>query len=1059
MVRKTSIICLEVVLGIAVVLGLLGAVSAWRLSQGPVSIKFLLPYADDILRRADSPVQADLDDLILTWAGWERALDLRALRVRLYATESERQLAHIREVSVTLSVGALIRGKIAPTSFEVIRPLIRLSRTEDGSFRFGMGEPDSAAEETESGLLTQQLDKLSGPSDERGRLGRLKRVSVIGASLRVEDRKLGITWVAKNADLTAERTQMGLRTTFDLTTDLKTSQPEFNGEAHYDRTKKTVDISASFRNLAPEKLGQSFEALDALTPLQTVVSGDIDVRVGSDGDVKQASFEVEAGPGSVKIPNIDAQPIAFKKLALDGRLDRSPDQIQISKLVINLDEATAELKGVVTRVGDIATLKATLQAPKLPVEAVQKFWLPGTGGGARDWVVTNIRDGTITNASASLTARIAIEGTDKGDVNLDSLNGRFALDDVTIDYLAPMPPITDARATATFSNKRFDFLIQEGLVGDLAIEEGAVNITNMGSPRALLDVSALIRGPVKPALELVAHPRLELLERIGLTAEGVAGTHATRLQISFPLLNDLKAGEVRVSATSNIVGLAITDVLKGKGIENGRVTLSVTNKALTASGKADYAGTPTDFKWAEDFSGTQEVKRRLEAVLTADADLAAVFDLNYPDVLDGPVPLKLTYQDRRDKTASLSAGLNIQEAKFSVPGFNWIKLPGRPGMAQISATFEDGVITKINQFRIEAEVFSASGKIMFNTPEGDADPSIANLQLKKFKLGSTEFAANVQREKNGEYSISARGRGFDATPFVGKSLQGVDAPGFPPLRLTGAFEKLWIGPGTLANDVKMKLRYDGAHWQHIDVAGTLPNGGKAIEIRMLPNADGHAMALYSADAGVFLKATDITDTIVGGTIELAGTRKGGPNAPWTGTAEIKRFRVANAPNLARLLTIASLTGISNLATGKGIKFRRVRFPFVFESDTATIKDAQGVGSELGITASGEVNFAKDAIDLNGTIVPAYTINSLLGKIPVVGPIFSGEKGGGIFAVSYKVSGPIEKPVMSVNPLSALAPGFLRNLLDGSKGLNEGQTPAQEEEGERKIQGKESPPTQ
>ena len=42
-------------------------------------------------------------------------------------------------------------------------------------------------------------------------------------------------------------------------------------------------------------------------------------------------------------------------------------------------------------------------------------------------------------------------------------------------------------------------------------------------------------------------------------------------------------------------------------------------------------------------------------------------------------------------------------------------------------------------------------------------------------------------------------------------------------------------------------------------------------------------------------------------------------------------------------------------------------------------------------------------------------------------------------MSYKVSGPIEKPVMSVNPLSALAPGFLRNLLDGSKGLNEGQT--------------------
>ena len=262
-------------------------------------------------------------------------------------------------------------------------------------------------------------------------------------------------------------------------------------------------------------------------------------------------------------------------------------------------------------------------------------------------------------------------------------------------------------------------------------------------------------------------------------------------------------------------------------------------------------------------------------------------------------------------------------------------------MAQISATLEDGVIRKIDQFMIEAEVFSASGKIMFTTPEGDADPSIAYLQLKKFKLGSTEFAADVQRDKNGEYSISARGRGFDASPFVGKELQGVDAPRFPPLRLTGAFEKFWVGPDALANDVKMKLRYDGAHWQHIDVAGTLPNGGKAIEIRMLPNADGHAMALYSADAGVFLKATDITDTIVGGTIEPAGTRKGGPYAPWTGTAEIKRFRVANAPNLARLLTIASLTGISNLAAGKGSNSGACAFPSCSKATRRPLKTPKG----------------------------------------------------------------------------------------------------------------------
>ena len=1058
MIRKTSIICLEVILGIAVALAILCAVSAWRLSQGPVSIKFLLPYAEDVLHQSDSPVQAELDDLILTWAGWERALDLRALRVRLVSSDGGRPLARIREVSVTLSARALIRAKIAPTSLEVIRPLIRLTRLEDGSFRFGMGEPDTAAEEIEGDLLTQLLDELSKPSDSDGGLGYLNRVSVIGAALRVEDKKLGITWGARHADLTAERAPIGLRATFDLTADLKTFQPELDGEAYFDRSKKVIDIAASFSGLQPDKLGQRFESLAAITPLDTDLSGEIDAQFGLDGDIKRAAFEIQGAAGSVKIPDIDAPAIAFRRLALEGQLSRFPDQIRISNLTAEFDDATAAVEGVVTRIGGIAAVNATLQVPKLPVDAVQKFWLPGTGGGARDWVVANMRDGVITNATASLTARIGLEGKEKGQVDVGSVNGRFSIDAVTVDYLVPMPPITDAAATATFSNERFDFAVHRGRVGNLAIEEGTVNITDIGAARQMLGVTALIRGPVKEALDLVAHPRLNLLRRGGLTTDGVEGSHATRLQIDLPLLDALKAEEVLLSASSNIDGLVMTDLLQGRGIDNGRIALSVTNQGLTASGKADYVQTPVAFKWTEDFSGQGDVSTRLEAELTANAEVASAFDLNYPEIVDGPVPLNLVYEKRRDNSATIAAGLNLQGAKFSVPGFDWAKQPGRPGTAQIAVSLQDNVLRSVDRFGIEAGVFAASGRISFGAPEGAYDPPVSTLRLDTFKLGSTEFTADVQRNKDGEYAITVKGQGFDASPFFGQDLQGVDTPQLPPFRLKGVIENFWIGPGSPTNNVNMDLQYDGGHWQHIDLRGALPDGGKAIEIRMHKIPEGHNIVLYSADAGVFLKALNITDTIVGGSIEVAGIRKGNWEAPWTGTAEMKRFRVANAPGMARLLTVASLTGISNLAAGKGIKFRRVRLPFVFENDTATIKNAQGVGSELGITASGTVDFAKDAIDINGTIVPAYTINSLLGKIPVIGTIFSGEKGGGIFAASYKVSGPVEKPVMSVNPLSALAPGFLRNLLDGGEGLNEGKTPV-EEERLREDQPKEPTPSQ
>ena len=55
------------------------------------------------------------------------------------------------------------------------------------------------------------------------------------------------------------------------------------------------------------------------------------------------------------------------------------------------------------------------------------------------------------------------------------------------------------------------------------------------------------------------------------------------------------------------------------------------------------------------------------------------------------------------------------------------------------------------------------------------------------------------------------------------------------------------------------------------------------------------MALYSADAGMFLKAMGITNTIVGGSVEVSAVRKGGAHTPWIGTAKMKKFRLKMPP--------------------------------------------------------------------------------------------------------------------------------------------------------------------
>lgn len=1063
MIRRTSIVCLEVLCGILVVLGLLVAGSAWRLSQGPLSIQFLLPYAEDLLQRQDTRFHAELDDLILTWAGWERALDVRALGVRLLEKDAVRPAARIREVSVTLSVRALAEGKITPTSLEIIRPRIRLIRDEAGAIMVDMGNvtaqsdspsappaipPATSPTGSNAEVLKLLLSELSGPAQTGSSLRYLNRVSVIGAALRLEDRQLGINWAARHADITFERAAVGLRTAFDLDLDLRTSRPELNGEAIFDRSAEHIDVKFEFERLNPGQLGDQITDLAGLKALTAEFGGNGDLRIGLDGDIRRAKLTLTSGPGSVVIPGINAPAYAFKNLAIDGRLNRNPDQLQIASATVDFGKTKATLAGVITRVGDIAAVNATVAIPSMPANDLKKFWPPGAASGARAWVTPNMRDGVYRDATASLTARIPINGKDAGNVIVDSINGRMNISGVTIDYLSPMPPLKNVVATATFSDSRFDFAVQGGNVGDLVLDDGTVNITGIGSQNDTLALTALIRGPVRSALNIVAHPRLNLLSKVGLKTEGAAGKHETRLELQFPLISDLDADEVRVKSVSSIVGLALADVVKERGVTGGTVALKVDNNTMTANGTALYAGTETEFEWQQNFSAAENVETRIVAKATIDAGMREIFDVYMRDRIEGPVPINFIYEERRDNTETFSAGLNLTDAKFSLPGFEWEKPAGKEATAEVAVLMAGGKVIALPQIRIDAGDFKVSGKSTFgagNPGSTDEVPTIETLDIERFILGSTSFSATVRRAADRSFAIDVSGGGFDAAPFISQDLGGIDAPELPALTLTGTFGRFWIGPAAPTSNVRMELKRDAKRWERIVVEGALPGGGKAISIKMLPTPEGHNLEIYSADAGSLLKAMDVTDTIRTGIIEIAGIRKGGPNAPWKGIAEMKRFRVADAPNFARLLTIASLTGINDTISGNGISFDRLRFPYVFEKEVATITEARAVGSELGITATGTVDFGKDAIDINGTIIPAYTINSLLGQIPVIGTILTGEKGGGIFAASYKISGPVEKPKISVNPLSALAPGFLRKLLDGGgTSPTDGQTPDQEE---------------
>jgi hypothetical protein len=202
---------------------------------------------------------------------------------------------------------------------------------------------------------------------------------------------------------------------------------------------------------------------------------------------------------------------------------------------------------------------------------------------------------------------------------------------------------------------------------------------------------------------------------------------------------------------------------------------------------------------------------------------------------------------------------------------------------------------------------------------------------------------------------------------------------------------------------------------------------------------GRTLTLTAEDAGRLLGAFNVLQNLEGGRLSVLGTyAHDGPGAPLSGIAEMDEFWVRNAPAFAKLLQAMTLFGLVEALSGQGLSFLRMVAPFTLTRETLTLEDARAFSASLGLTARGTLDRRRARVAMEGTIVPAYMINSLLGNIPILGRIFSPERGGGLFAATFRMQGPLDDPQVSVNPLAALTPGFLRGLF----GIGQGAAPGQ-----------------
>ena len=151
--------------------------------------------------------------------------------------------------------------------------------------------------------------------------------------------------------------------------------------------------------------------------------------------------------------------------------------------------------------------------------------------------------------------------------------------------------------------------------------------------------------------------------------------------------------------------------------------------------------------------------------------------------------------------------------------------------------------------------------------------------------------------------------------------------------------------------------------------------------------------------------------------------------------KIYNFKLIEMPALTKILTLASLQGISDILTGEGIRFDEFDMKFSNKENIMTIDEIYAIGPAISILMSGYIE-NENMVSLRGTLVPATTINKTIAKIPILGDILIGKKTGeGVFGVSFKIKGQPKDLKTTVNPIKTLTPRFITRTLEKIKKNN------------------------
>jgi len=1043
----------------------------WQLYRGPIELPFLKPYIIRALNHDEAEYQVSVESVNIELVRSIQPIKIIANNV-VYRKNDDSFVVNAPKTSVSFSIKALLRGVIAPSSVSVNKPTVYIFNN------YGI-DKDNEAEINKKKIayyfeaFEDFIDRFNS-DDNFYPESYINQISIQNAEVELHEVDLGRKWAFSDVNYQLERNLTNISTEVNALMKLGTQVASVGIEGEYRMLNNKLALEFYFSDLVPNALLETFldkhsqenfykinlplnGRISTLIDFNEVIKFKNDIMKSVDTAFEKIDFQFEGGRGNIIFDDNEAYNYNVSSFLLEGAINGGLDDLKISNADLDLGSQKAKLGLEISGFkrfwleNSRKNLKIKLSAAvkEMNFDDLYRYWPRYLSDDAWSWCKDSIHGGQIKNAGFVFDFGWDKEAEAFG---LASLQGKGEISGTNLNYLKGMPDITDLYGQAHFSKNNIKIDVDKGLSEGVVLTGGYVNLYDLDKNDNFADIDLELESSVTDALRLIDNPPLGYTSEMGIKPGEIRGSAKTRLKLNLEIKNDLKPEEVAVDVKSELHDVLFPDVFDNKDIAAEKLNLEVGNKGLSLTGDVKLENIPLKLVWNENFADKNYRSRyklsfkfnnALKKVLNFDAAV-----LN-PPYVDGYalVDSEITVFDDRKTSVNVNAQLNKMAVDFSFLGF---KKPVNE-TANLTATLMlyDNKISAVPRFSLFKSDFKLEGKI-----DLDNEGNIKTVDIDNISGPRTAAKARIDmthRPKK-KVKINISGTAYDLTPLFERNDAKIkidrktlikepddsddDFEDVPDTDVFIAVNSLWTNPHVpMTNFAGTAKLLNGTGIQEIHMIGNFNNNKeKTLKFDYVPRPNNeYLLSVDSNDAGATLKVLRVYDNMRNGNIQIEARRN--PQKEFIGHAKIRNFSIYNTPVIAKLFTVASFSGMVDLLMGEGMTFSHFDAPFEYKRRQLTLKDAKAFGDVVGITAKGTYDRRFDEVDFHGMIAPAYGLNTMLGKLPLVGSLLAG-KDGTVFAADYSISGDLEDAEIDINPLSALSPNSLKDKLNSLFGHND-----------------------